>query len=297
MVMSRWRNKAITNLLKNSKENTDHAIAAKEWEFTGTVIDHLTSNHRCQLCEGENLRYHFEINNKIKQENSLLVGSSCIKKFDITVFDESGKEIFGSQKSSFLKNIIDQKKQELMLDEVRSLWKVSTLEEKKTIEYCINEYKIKNCFSPNELNKLFSLMKKHEIDFTQVLFKVSLRSQFELNRLLNMPDYERSRILPCLSVHQKKRFSEKKKQVKAEQDLKSSTTREIQKYEFPSFEIKSNRNISQLHSFKQQRTPKKESEQSHYPDYVTCSICGEFKRWVTLNPNKCKDCLEKSYRK
>ena len=77
--MSRWRNKAIINLLKKRKENKDHAIAAKEWEFTGTVIDHLTSDNRCQLCEGENLRYHFEIKNKIKQESLLLVGSSCIR--------------------------------------------------------------------------------------------------------------------------------------------------------------------------------------------------------------------------
>lgn len=280
--MSRWRNKAIINLLKNSKENKDHAIAAKEWEFTGTVIDHLTSDNFCQLCEGENLRYHFEIKNKIKQESSLLVGSSCIKKFDITVFDESGKEIFGSKKSSFLQYKIDHKKRELMLDEVRSLWKVSTHEEREVIKYCIDEYKIKKGFNPDNLNKLFFLMEKHGMAFNAVLFKVSLRSQFELNCLLTMSEHEISRILPCLTVSQKKRYAEKKKHIKANRNSKSR---------------KINRNLSQLQSFKKQRSPKKESKPFLFPDYVTCSICGEHKRWVILNPNKCKECLEKSHTK
>jgi hypothetical protein len=125
MVMTRWRNKAIANLLKSSKEENDHTIAAKEWEFTGEVIDHLVSNKLCQLCEGENLRYHFEISNKHRNNGVLLVGSSCIKKFDITVFNESGIEIFGDQKASFLQKKIDQKKQELMLGQIRTLWKAS----------------------------------------------------------------------------------------------------------------------------------------------------------------------------
>ena len=52
-----------------------------------------------------------------------------------------------------------------MLDEVKSLWTVSTREERETIEYFINEYKIKNGFSPDNLSELFSLMEKYEMDF------------------------------------------------------------------------------------------------------------------------------------
>ncbi len=30
-------------------------------------------------------------------------------------------------------------------------------------------------------------------------------------------------------------------------------------------------------------------------DYVTCSICGKFERWASLNPNKCKKCVEEKW--
>lgn len=294
--MSRWRNKAVINLLKNSKENSDHSIAAKEWEFTGTVIDHLTSNHRCQLCEGENLRYHFEIKNKTNNECSLLVGSSCIKKFDITVFDEGGNEIFGSQKSTFLQKKIEQKKKQKMLEQVRSLWKVSTFEERNTIEYYVDEYKIKNGFSPDNLNELFSLMEKHKIDFAAVLFKVSLRCQSELNSLLNMSEQERSRMLPSLSVSQKKRVSVKLSQTKAEQETESNTTLKMSINEPQSFGMENSQYVIRIQNDRKKQTLKNASDSYRIPDKVTCSICGKFKSWASFNPNICSECLRKKHR-
>lgn len=296
--MARWRNKAIVNLLENSTEKNDHSIAAKEWAFSGEVVDHFVSNQVCQLCESENLRYHFEIKNKSRDNSGLLVGSSCIKKFDISVFDENGKEIFGSQKSSFLQKKIDQKKQELMLEQIRSLWKVANPEEKDTIEYYVYEHKNKNGFSPNDLYDLFSLMERYKTEFNKVLFKVSLRSQFELNCLINMPEHEKDIILPCLSVAQKKRFSEKNNQAKKEKESKSNAANKMFENEHPSFEIENNRHISQLPISKQPPSPpKKEYEPVHLPDYATCSICGEFKRWVCSNPYKCGECLKKIHNK
>ena len=56
---TKWRNKAQDNLLLKSIERSDHLRAAKEWEFTGKVIDHEVTDRKCELCEGENLRYHF----------------------------------------------------------------------------------------------------------------------------------------------------------------------------------------------------------------------------------------------
>lgn len=294
--MARWRNKAIVNLLENSTEKNDHSIAAKEWAFSGEVIDHFVSNKVCQLCESENLRYHFEIKNKSGNNSELLVGSSCIKKFDIAVFDENGKEIFGSKKSSFLQKKIEQKKQELLLEQIRSLWKVANPEEKDAIEYYVYVHKNKTGFSPDDLFDLFSLMEKYNTEFTKVLFKVSLRSQFELNSLINMPEHERDIVLPCLSVAQKKRFSEKNNQAKKEKE--SNTTNKLSECKHPSFEIENNRHISQTPIFKQPPSPqKKEYEPFSLPDYATCSICGEFKRWSCSNPFKCRECLNKIHNK
>jgi hypothetical protein len=301
--MARWRNKAIVNLLEHSKEKNDHSIAAKEWVFSGEVIDHLVSNQFCQLCEGENLRYHFEIKNKSRNNKLLLVGSSCIKKFDIAVFDEKGKEIFGSQKSSFLQKKIDQKKQELMMEQIRSLLKVANHGERDTIEYYVYEHKNKNGFSPNDLYDLFSLMEKYKNEFTKVLFKVSLRSQFELNRLINMPELKREIILPCLTVAQKKRFSARKKQLKLEQETKVSITEKphiptTSVYTHDIFDtVNIHHRLEQPNFNRQPKPEKKKQEHFHLPEYAKCSICGEYKRWVCFNPNKCKECLEKSHNK
>jgi hypothetical protein len=300
MVMARWRNKAIINLLNSSKEKNEHTIAAKEWEFTGEVIDHLVSNQFCQLCEGENLRYHFEIKNKSRNNNTLLVGSSCIKKFDITVFNESGVEIFGNQKASFLQKKIEQKKQELMLEQIRSLWKVSTIYDRDTIECYVDGFKYNQGFKPDELCELFSLMNKSKIEFSPVLFKVSLRSQFDLNHLIDMPEHERNSILPCLSVAQKKRFSARKKQLKLEQETKGISQEDsyistTSKYS-DIFETLNIHHKEERPNFNRQPKPENENQEPfHFPEYATCSICGEFKRWVCFNPNKCKECLKKSY--
>ena len=52
----------------------------KEWFFTEITEDHEDIIENCQLCNQEQLRYHFEIKNKYTQE-TLMVGSSCILKF------------------------------------------------------------------------------------------------------------------------------------------------------------------------------------------------------------------------
>lgn len=303
--MARWRNKAIVNLLKNSTEKNDHTIAAQEWEFTGEVIDHCVSNQTCQLCAGENLRYHFEIINKSLNNKTLFVGSSCIKKFDIAVFNESGEEIFGTKKSSFLQKKIAAKKQELMLAQIRSLWRKSSSKEKGKIEDYVEDFDRNKAFCPDDLLTIFFLMKKHNIEFAPVLFKVSLRSQFDLRFLINMTEHDQESIFPCLSVAQKKRFTEKKKQL--EKEKKEKENREKINSTFHEFHFSHDKTTSSSINFdnnphiynQQNHTPlqkpeKKKNKSFQLPECVTCSICGEYtKDWVSFNPNKCRKCLEK----
>lgn len=303
--MSRWRNKAITNLLKNSQEDNDYAIAAKEWEFTGSVFDYLTSDHICQLCEGENLRYHFEIKNKITKNSSLLVGSSCIKKFDITVINDFGIEIFGNEKSSFLQKKIEEKKKELMIEQVRALWIASNKEEKQLIEYYIHDFKIKNGFSPDNLLELFQLMHKYNADYSSILFKVSLRSKYELNSLLSMPEDERNVIVPCLTVSQKTKYIEKIKQQEeeitncpqfiSEQNYSRDWSLELETRNPKPEQLENQNSSEQLISIRSSQLQAKETEPCIPPEYITCSVCGEYKEWATLNPNVCRSCLNKTY--
>lgn len=310
--MARWRNKSIENLLQFSIEKTDHVVAAKEWSFSGNVIDHCIANQTCQLCEGENLRYHFEIKNKYK-DIVLLVGSSCIKKFDISVFDNDGNELFGVQKDSFLKKKIQEKKKEILLEQLRSLWSKSPPAEKEEIEIYVSNYNRKNGFSPEEINFLFSKMDKHQIKYTDVLYKVSLRSQFELLSLANMPETEQKKILPCLSVSQKKRLSKRKQEIEEEIKTQNSFEQSFSQEEpecapsvnsFPSpkrkdsqlfYESKGpSKNYRSLASSKQVSSEKKEGI-FYMPEFITCSLCGGYtKEWVTLNPNKCRKCVNKT---
>ena len=108
--MDNWRSSAQVNLLAWSKEKENFIVAAKEWEFTGKVIDHGNSNNRCDLCEGENLRYHFEVKNDT-EDKLINVGSSCITKFGLLVRDEEGNLINDDkEKNKFLKSKLYEKK-------------------------------------------------------------------------------------------------------------------------------------------------------------------------------------------
>ena len=53
---------------------------------TGIEFDRKDEDEHCQLC-GQNIRFHFEIKNKIN-DKKLLVGSSCILKFNFDDIDE-----------------------------------------------------------------------------------------------------------------------------------------------------------------------------------------------------------------
>lgn len=60
--------------------------AFKEWYFTENVEDYVVASEDCELCNHEELRYHFEIKNR-HTNHCLWVGSSCILKFQVQVFE------------------------------------------------------------------------------------------------------------------------------------------------------------------------------------------------------------------
>ena len=61
--------------------------AFKEWIFTGETEDHEHAIEECQLCNQEQLRYHFKIANRYTHKN-LWIGSQCILKFKVAVFED-----------------------------------------------------------------------------------------------------------------------------------------------------------------------------------------------------------------
>jgi hypothetical protein len=79
-----WIKNAKKNLLPLSREQQKFALALREWHYTGNTYDLEEPIENCELCEHRDIRYPFEIANR------LLVGSECIHKFEIGAIDESG---------------------------------------------------------------------------------------------------------------------------------------------------------------------------------------------------------------
>lgn len=205
---TKWRNKAQENLLLKSIEQSDHLMAAKEWEFTGKVIDHEVTDMRCELCEGENLRYHFEIKNK-GNKNELMVGSTCIAKFDITVWDDLGNEIIGrSRKTTFLKKEIEKKKREFVLDALRGIWRKSKGRTKNEVEFLGKIYKEGKALSPDHAIALIKILKCNDVQIPSSSINVGLRDHYAIYQALNLVKEDQSLLLSFLTSPQKKRVSE-----------------------------------------------------------------------------------------
>ena len=206
--MSHWGNLSKSNLLSLSQEQNDFKVALKEWKHTGMVKDHLQAVETCQLCDHSNLRYHFEIVNRVTKA-VLQVGSSCIKKFNITVYDDEGNELFGDAKSQKLDEEISQEQRKMMLQPLRNLWKVAKLEQ-NYIRLHVEAFRDRNGFSPENLLYLFRLMEAHEIAHKPQIYKVVLRSNQDKRELFEMSAKDLKLIWPSLSASQKQRFQERK---------------------------------------------------------------------------------------
>ncbi len=81
-----WTAKAVKNLMPLSVA-TDLAEALREWAYSGKSTDYGQPEETCQLCDHEDLRYHFEIANK-QTGHRLWVGSKCILRFEIAGYEQ-----------------------------------------------------------------------------------------------------------------------------------------------------------------------------------------------------------------
>ncbi|MBL7153448.1 MAG: hypothetical protein ISS79_07000 [Phycisphaerae bacterium] len=172
--------------------------AFKEWYFTERTEDHEQAIADCELCNQEQLRYHFEIENK-DTHNRLWVGSSCILKFKVAVFERG-----------------------ILLDEKRTEKKLSALINKMRLDSCINalrklslsessdilknalDYYLKNKYlTPKFAFVVFWRLKTNRIDHHPSFFKVSLKRDRYKRDLAQMPLSRVHMIWPALTSSQK----------------------------------------------------------------------------------------------
>lgn len=203
--MNHWLATSKENLIPLSVSG-EFSDALSEWFFTGHVIDYEDEEIECELCEHPDLSHHYEIENK-NNNNKLLVGSSCILKFqEIGILDEKGNFITDQEERRIhLEGALKEKLSQVMLEPLRKLW----LKDKKNrvfIAHNAQKLKLGKSVSPAILVMLFKLMKKLDISYKPQLYKVSLRSDEDQYELKSMPQSDREIIANALSAQQIKKY-------------------------------------------------------------------------------------------
>ncbi len=173
--------------------------AFKEWYFTEYTEDHEKPVETCQLCDQEDLRYHFEIKNR-NTENTLLVGSHCILKFQVSVF-EHGELLDSEGAKKKLDRLQKKMRQESCM---RALESLADKEENDILKNALNYYKSNGFLTPKFAYVVFWRLESNGIDHSKSFFKVSLKKDWLKKSLKDMLHERVLKIWPALSSSQKK---------------------------------------------------------------------------------------------
>jgi hypothetical protein len=172
--------------------------AFREWYFTDNIEDHEIANEDCELCDQEQLRYHFEIKNKYTN-HQLWVGSSCILKFQVQVF-ENGLllDAKGSKKK------LNDLKQKMRLDScVNALKKLAHSEKNDILSNALDFYLKNKYLTPKFAFVVFWRLSSNKIDHSPSFFKVSLKKD-KFKRDLREMNKERVHLIwPALTSSQR----------------------------------------------------------------------------------------------
>lgn len=156
--------------------------AFEEWTFTERTEDHEQAVETCELCEQESLRYHFEIKNSLTQ-HVLWVGSQCILKFGVSVFEDGIQLSAGDAKKK-----LDRLVQQMRLQScIQALEKLAAAEENNILSNALSYYKKNKYLSPKFAFVVLWRLKINEIDHSPSFFKISLKRDKHQNDLRAMP--------------------------------------------------------------------------------------------------------------
>ncbi|MDR0785692.1 MAG: hypothetical protein LBE74_07415 [Treponema sp.] len=198
--MHKFIENATKNLLSNSVEKNDYKKAKKEWYFTDEVIDNSENfeidetRPSCELCKHEDLRWQFIIKNRLNN-NQLMVGSTCIKQFDIGLIDEYGHIKYGEERDSNIEKAINKKRTEAefnnVLEALRNLWKKDKgTEWEKDIERCGKEWKEEKSLQPNHLAFIVYRFNENNINYKKLILKINMRKEKYRDQIIRMEKWK-----------------------------------------------------------------------------------------------------------
>lgn len=173
--------------------------AFEEWTFTDNTVDHEEPIETCQLCNQEELRYHFEIKNSLTKK-CLWVGSQCILKFNLSVFEE-GQRLTPTDSKKKLNRLMKQMRLESC---VKALSKLAETENHTILKNALSYYHKNKYLTHKFAFVVFWKLQSYDIDHTPTFFKISLRKQKYKNDLSEMTTDRVHKIWAALSSTQKK---------------------------------------------------------------------------------------------
>ncbi|MBU6424990.1 MAG: hypothetical protein KGQ69_01510 [Rhodospirillales bacterium] len=156
--------------------------AFKEWSFTEEIVDHEEAIETCYLCGQENIRYHFKIKNQYTN-HKLWVGSHCILRFDVAVFDD------GQQLSvEDAKKKLDKLTEKMQLDScIRALQRLAKAEDNVILTSALEYYQKNKKLTPKFAFVVFWRLSENGVAHNPSFFKINLRKKKYRKDLAEMP--------------------------------------------------------------------------------------------------------------
>jgi hypothetical protein len=173
--------------------------AFEEWSFTDRTIDHEEPIEKCQLCDQDDLRYHFEIQNALTHHR-LWVGSHCILKFDLSVFEE-GLRLSPEDTKKKLERLVQKMRLEFC---VRALETLANKENNEILKNALRFYQKNKYLTPKFAFVVLWRLQANSIDHSPSFFKINLKKEKYQIDLRQMDLSRVHAIWPALSSSQRK---------------------------------------------------------------------------------------------
>ncbi len=172
--------------------------AFEEWSFTERTHDHEEPIETCRLCDQEQLRYHFEIRNALTHK-TLWVGSQCILKFNLSVF-EDGRRLSPAD----TKKKLDRLMQQMRLQScIKALEELAKKEDNKILLSALGYYRKNKYLTPKFAFVVLWRLQTNKVDHSPSFFKINLQKNKYQQDLAKMPLSQVHVIWPALSTTQR----------------------------------------------------------------------------------------------
>lgn len=195
--MTAFSERVAANILPLSQSQTLN-VAFKEWAVTDGMIDHEQAIEICELCNQEDLRYQYEIANRITRR-TLWVGSSCILKFDVAVL-EKGVLLSGKDRERKLNRLLTETRRRTC---IASLERLAEAEKDERLIAALAYYRKHEHLTPKFAAMVLWRLSVAKIEHSPTFFKVCLRRDQHKRDLQSMRLQQVHTLWPALTSAQR----------------------------------------------------------------------------------------------